>query len=430
MDDGRHPRETWSHEIALWSAMTPSMLRQLVTYAVAVGAAFAFTRQCRKPKWLLGRLVLAQMNAGHSGLTAWGLSHLEIQRNSTVLDVGCGGGRTIATIADTATMGRVHGVDYSPASVAASRAYNAGRIAEGRVDVQEASVSNLPFPPSTFDIVTAIETHYYWPHLSTDLLQVGRQMRPVVVRLDRRDDVEVDGGNGRFETDASCTSTRPRRCAPRCTLATRRRWRASSRYREPGPSSRCRRSWRSSARRRIRRPGRSRFVESEMAESPRRQTRVSGVHPCKNEPAEKPLRLATLPGERERGADGDRVRDERAKRGWVHRRDDEISSAPSFRARGRDDLGGWPEPCLAHEREQEPRAHLPELGAQGFRSSACSRQGSPASAMPTPGATARTARAVKSYSARSARRGGPVDRRDGTYAPMSAAAKTIAAAVA
>lgn len=178
MDDGRHPRETWSHEIALWSAMTPSMLRQLVTYAVAVGAAFAFTRQCRKPKWLLGRLVLAQMNAGHSGLTAWGLSHLEIQRNSTVLDVGCGGGRTIATIADTATMGRVHGVDYSPASVAASRAYNAGRIAEGRVDVQEASVSNLPFPPSTFDIVTAIETHYYWPHLSTDLKEILRVLKP------------------------------------------------------------------------------------------------------------------------------------------------------------------------------------------------------------------------------------------------------------
>jgi len=158
--------------------MNPAIVRPLVTYAIALGAAFAFVRQCRKPKWLVGRFVLARMNAGHSGLTEWGLSHLEIQRNATVLDVGCGGGRTIATIADTATMGQVHGVDYSPASVAASRAYNAGRIAEGRVDVQEASVSNLPFPPSTFDIVTAIETHYYWPHLSTDVKEILRVLKP------------------------------------------------------------------------------------------------------------------------------------------------------------------------------------------------------------------------------------------------------------
>jgi SAM-dependent methyltransferase len=158
--------------------MTPAILRPLVTYAVAVGAAFAFARQCRKPKWLVGRFVLARMNAGHSGLSKWGLGHLEIPQNATVLDVGCGGGRTIATIADIATMGKVHGVDYSSASVAASRAYNDGRIAEGRVDVQEASVSNLPFPPSTFDVVTAIETHYYWPHLSTDLEETLRVLKP------------------------------------------------------------------------------------------------------------------------------------------------------------------------------------------------------------------------------------------------------------
>jgi SAM-dependent methyltransferase len=158
--------------------MNPSTVRSLVTYAVAVGAAFVFVRQCRKPKWLLGRFVLAQMNAGHSGLTRWGLSHLDIQRNATVLDVGCGGGRTIATIADIATAGKVDGVDYSTASVAASRAHNARRIAEGSVDVQEASVSNLPFPPSTFDIVTAIETHYYWPHLSTDIQEILRVLKP------------------------------------------------------------------------------------------------------------------------------------------------------------------------------------------------------------------------------------------------------------
>ena len=158
--------------------MNPATIRSLLAYGIGGGAAFAFARQCRKPRWWLGRFVLAQMNAGHSGLTKWGLSRLRIKPDTTALDVGCGGGRTIATIAEMATMGKVDGVDYSPASVAASRRYNAGRIAEGRVDVQQASVSNLPFPASKFDVVTAVETHYYWPHLPTDLQEILRVLKP------------------------------------------------------------------------------------------------------------------------------------------------------------------------------------------------------------------------------------------------------------
>ncbi len=158
--------------------MNPVIIRQLVTYAVTVGAAVAFARQCRKPKWLLGRFILARMNHGHASLTQWGLGHLQIRRDATVLDVGCGGGRTLATLASIAPLGKIDGVDYSAASVAASRRHNAGRIAEGRVDVQQASVSSLPFSPSTFDVVTAIETHYYWPHLSADLQEIRRTLKP------------------------------------------------------------------------------------------------------------------------------------------------------------------------------------------------------------------------------------------------------------
>jgi ubiquinone/menaquinone biosynthesis C-methylase UbiE len=158
--------------------MNPNALRQIATYAVAAAAAVAFARQCRKPRWLLGRLVLEQMNLGHSGLTAWGLGHLHIQRDATVLDVGCGGGRTIATLADAAPNGKAYGIDYSAASVAASRSHNAERIAEGRVAVEQASVSSLPFAASTFDIVTAIETHYYWPDLPNDLREILRVLKP------------------------------------------------------------------------------------------------------------------------------------------------------------------------------------------------------------------------------------------------------------
>ena len=158
--------------------MNPATVRSVAIDLLAAGAAFAYIRQCRKPAWLPGRFVVARMNWSHSGLTAWGLSHLAIRSDATVLDVGCGGGRTIETLAGLASAGKVFGVDYSAASVAASRRHNAALIAAGRVDVQQASVASLPFSSSTFDAVTAIETHYYWPDLPQNVKEVLRVLKP------------------------------------------------------------------------------------------------------------------------------------------------------------------------------------------------------------------------------------------------------------
>jgi SAM-dependent methyltransferase len=39
-------------------------------------------------------------------------------------------------------------------------------------------VSQLPFPDNTFDLVTAIETQYYWPNLVEDMREVLRVLKP------------------------------------------------------------------------------------------------------------------------------------------------------------------------------------------------------------------------------------------------------------
>ena len=146
--------------------------------AVAGVAAFVFVRQCRKPAWLPGRLFLRSMNVSHAALTTWGLTHVSIKPTDTILDVGCGGGRTIATMAKAVSRGRVFGIDYSATSVDVARRMNAAAIGAGRVDIQEGSVSVLPFPAATFDLVTAVETHYYWPDLENDLREIRRVLKP------------------------------------------------------------------------------------------------------------------------------------------------------------------------------------------------------------------------------------------------------------
>jgi ubiquinone/menaquinone biosynthesis C-methylase UbiE len=134
--------------------------------------------QCSKPSGWLGRVNLWSMNRRHSKVTAWGLKHVSIRNQDTILDVGCGGGRTVARLAAMATEGKTYGIDYSEESVAASRRTNRKQIAAGRVEILSGSVSHLPLADRTFDLVTAVETHYYWPDFNADMREILRVLKP------------------------------------------------------------------------------------------------------------------------------------------------------------------------------------------------------------------------------------------------------------
>lgn len=101
--------------------------------------------QCQSPSGWLGRFVLKNMNARHSKVTDWGLSHTSIGKQDIILDVGCGGGRTICKLAAIAAHGKVYGVDHSQQSVAVARRTNQQWVDRARVEIREASVSQLPF---------------------------------------------------------------------------------------------------------------------------------------------------------------------------------------------------------------------------------------------------------------------------------------------
>jgi ubiquinone/menaquinone biosynthesis C-methylase UbiE len=118
------------------------------------------------------------MNSRHSKVTDWGLSKVSIREADVILDVGCGGGRTVHKLAATATQGKVYGLDFSHASVAMARKVNRQWIAMGRVEIREGSVSELPFADGMFDLVTAVETHFWWPDLPADMREVWRVLKP------------------------------------------------------------------------------------------------------------------------------------------------------------------------------------------------------------------------------------------------------------
>jgi len=174
---------------ALWT-----MLRT----ALVLAAAIYLLMQVRRPSKWLGRPFVWLMNNSHSKVTDWGLLHARIDKNFTILDVGCGGGRTIEKLVAQACEGKVYGVDYAEGSVVMSRHKNASSIQAGRVKIKQASVSQLPFADNKFDLATAIETQYYWPDLLNDMQEILRVLKPGGTLLIIAETYKNGAGNGLY----------------------------------------------------------------------------------------------------------------------------------------------------------------------------------------------------------------------------------------
>lgn len=135
-------------------------------------------KNARKPVGELGHQILDRMNKSHESMAQWGVSHFEVQKDSKILDIGCGGGKNIERFAkQISENGMVVGIDYSEVSVEKSTKLNQEFIDQGIVNVLQGSVSEMPFYDETFDIVTGFETIYFWPDFINDLKEVNRVLK-------------------------------------------------------------------------------------------------------------------------------------------------------------------------------------------------------------------------------------------------------------
>ena len=131
----------------------------------------------RRPEGEAGRAMLARMNESHARLVDWGLSHIDLHAGDTVLDIGCGGGNTLARMAECVTEGHLTGIDYAETSVEASRTFNAALVDAGRMEILHGSVEALPFDDGHFDAVVTVESFYFWPSPEKSLEEVARVVK-------------------------------------------------------------------------------------------------------------------------------------------------------------------------------------------------------------------------------------------------------------
>ena len=117
------------------------------------------------------------MNVCHSPIATWGFSKLSMRNNLNILDIGCGGGKNIATWLRKSKNSHVTGLDYSEVSVAESSKKNKWAIKRNRCEILHGNVAEMPFSDNTFDCVSAFETIYFWPGLEECFTEVNRVLK-------------------------------------------------------------------------------------------------------------------------------------------------------------------------------------------------------------------------------------------------------------
>ena len=133
--------------------------------------------QCKKPTGIWGRLLGRLMNLEHRSLRRWGLGLIAVKPTDKVLDIGCGGGKTLNSLSSLVKKERLYGIDYSIDMVRLSNSVNRTLVKNNRAFFQCASVTALPFVDDYFDVVTAFETTFFWPDLVNNLKEVNRVIR-------------------------------------------------------------------------------------------------------------------------------------------------------------------------------------------------------------------------------------------------------------
>jgi ubiquinone/menaquinone biosynthesis C-methylase UbiE len=137
----------------------------------------------RNPTGLIGTVAGRVMNMIHKGQYADIIHSLKAEvptgdKETSVLDVGCGGGKAVALFCKIFEDSKVVGVDHSNEMVNLSRRINRKYIKAGRAMIIKGEVSDLPLTSSRFNLVTAFDTINLWDDIEASIAEIKRVITP------------------------------------------------------------------------------------------------------------------------------------------------------------------------------------------------------------------------------------------------------------
>ena len=103
---------------------------------------------------------------------------LAVEEGMSLLEIGFGNGKLLATLMQHAEGLTYTGIDISATMLAEAVRNNPRFVAAGRATFHIANAEAIPFPDASFDRVFAVNVIYFWPDPEVALREVRRVLRP------------------------------------------------------------------------------------------------------------------------------------------------------------------------------------------------------------------------------------------------------------
>lgn len=130
------------------------------------------------PRGLLGRIGGRLMVRGKAQCGRWLIDELNLEPESSVLDIGCGPGVILGLLAEAVPHGRVVGLDPSVTMLRQAAKRNADMLARGVIELLQGEAESLPLDNSSFDVIVALNSMQLWNDPGLGIQECRRVLRP------------------------------------------------------------------------------------------------------------------------------------------------------------------------------------------------------------------------------------------------------------
>ena len=133
--------------------------------------------QGAKPTGFTGKIMGQMMNWFHTPLYVKHFKDHLPEDNSSILDVGCGGGRFLKFLYESNKSYLLYGLDHSPEMIALSAKINKNALKNNRLKLIQGSVAEIELNNMQFDLITAFETVQFWPDTDKSFAEIKHLLK-------------------------------------------------------------------------------------------------------------------------------------------------------------------------------------------------------------------------------------------------------------
>jgi SAM-dependent methyltransferase len=134
------------------------------------------SNQCGNPHGVIGRIMTWAMNRANKAMYRGIVDELEIQNNLRILDVGFGNGY-LETLIMKKGKCDIEGIDISEDMVKKAISLNHKYVEAGNIKFRLGDCCSMDYKDGTFDVVTTMNTIYFWKDTRKGMSEVYRVLK-------------------------------------------------------------------------------------------------------------------------------------------------------------------------------------------------------------------------------------------------------------